>query len=214
MIDEPEVGAAVARRVAAPCRAIAPGGWCSSRVPSFSAAMADGRKKTSVPISSRRQLAALHDAGLSARNSPSRSSRNRAPPATPAAPGRARTRSELHRADHGVLAEHELALHHAFDHRQRHRQLRMVAGQLRQVVVAEFIVRLRVCAIPGLQQAEPCISASCSTSRSARVSVSRNSSSVCVRMERIGLRQVGRQHVVERRDVGAALDAGSARAAP
>ena len=31
-----------------------------------------------------------------------------------------------------------------------------------------------------------------------------------VRLERVGLRQIGRQHVVERRDVGAALDAAMA----
>ncbi len=112
-------------------------------------------------------------------------------------------------ADHRVLAEDELAFDHAMQHRQRHRQLRHVAGQLGQELVAPFVALRGGIAVPGLQQAGDVFREVVPPAGRRRFR-SDILFERAVAVERVGLRQVGGQHVVQRRDVRAALDGGVA----
>ena len=110
------------------------------------------------------------------------------------------------RAHQRVLPEDEPPLHHPRRHRQRHRLRRHVTGQLRQELVAVLVLRRRIRAIPGLQQAHDVFRHVVPPARRRRLGLEIRGQRV-VMVEYVGLRQVGRQHVVQRRDVGAALDA-------
>ena len=207
MVDEPEVGAAVARR------------FQHSVVPLHQAAgVGDrpvlltgerGRQEEDLGADVLRpQLSTLHKAALlpEIRRLRHREVADHQPVQLCQA---ALDEIGVHRADDRILAEDELALHHAIQHRQRHRQLRHVAGQLGHELVAPLIVRPGVFAVPGLQQADDVFGhiGPPAGRRRLRVQIVLQRA---VLVEHVRLRQVGGQHVVERRDVGAALDAGVA----
>ena len=111
----------------------------------------------------------------------------------------------VHGADQRVLAEHEPALHQAVRHRERHHLLRHVAGEFGKCPVEELVLGLRVRAVPGLEQAHGVFREVVPPAGRRRLGphVGRERAVV---LERVGLRQVGRQHVVEGRDVGRSLD--------
>ncbi len=111
----------------------------------------------------------------------------------------------VHRADHRVLAEDELSLHHAMRHRERHRQLRDVASQFRDVVVGPAVLFRGVLAVPGLEQAGDVFREVVPVAGRRRLGLE-ILGEAAVLQQRIRLRQVGRQHVVQRRDIRAALD--------
>ena len=119
---------------------------------------------------------------------------------------RAPLEARVLRADGRVLAHHEQPVEAAVERAQHRREVRVVAGDLRQVPEAEVVLRRRRVAEPGLEQRDDVRRRSAPTSRVGRRRCRgrRSSVSSCSRGARHV--QVARQQVVERRDVGRALD--------
>ena len=114
----------------------------------------------------------------------------------------------VRRADGRVLPDAEHALHPAVEHLQHHRVVRVVAVDARQVAEAELVVLGRRVAPPGLQQRHD-----------VRAQIAPHAGVGPVELDerverrvrlRVGHRDVPRQDVVQRRDVGRALDVGVA----
>ncbi len=112
-------------------------------------------------------------------------------------------------ADDDILAEEEHPPDGVLAHRQGHRQLRMVADDLRQPVIAPVVGRGGALAVPGLQQAHRVFGKVVPPAgrRGLGLQVVPEGA---VRLLGVRLRQICREHVVECRDVGAALDAAMA----
>ena len=151
VIDEPQVGAAVAGRITylvVPLHQ--PRGVCQR---AFLLRRHRGGQKEDLGADPLRRAVRRAARGRpSARNSPSRSSRSRAPPAIPAWPWPRCTSSEFTAPTTGFWPSTNWPFTTPSTIGERHRQLRMVAGQFWQKFVSELIVLLRAVAVPGLQQ--------------------------------------------------------------
>ena len=109
-------------------------------------------------------------------------------------------------ADHRILADEEKPADEAVADRQHHWLLRMIAGDLRNPLIAPLVVGPRVIAVPRPQETHRVLRKVRPPPgpRVLRLQVVVERSVLLVRLR---LRQIAGQEVVEGRNVGRALDA-------
>ena len=179
------------------------------KLPSFSVCAAAGRKNTSVLDVLRAHLAGL----VLGRVLPERGrlgrAGSRARRASRAWPAPSRISFELAEPTAGFCPTQNMPLHAAVEHLQHHRVVGVVAVDARQIVEAEVVLLGR-----PRRPTTPSAARPCSGCRSPHTPVSgpvELDELVERRVRlRMGHRDVAGQDVVERRDVGRALDVGVA----
>ena len=171
--------------------------------PSFSTCAAAGSRKTSVAISD----VESSPVSISARRTRTMRTRSRGGRARPASRGgqRPAVQPPVHRADDGVLTPQEEAGDRAVDHVHDRLVDRVVAGDARQPVEAEVVVGCRRVTEPGLEQRHQ-VGVHVAPEAGGRRVLLHEVLEALVDL-RPGHGDVARQEVVQRRDVGRALNA-------